>query len=140
MNHNHQEAFKLMWYECEECSCRLQFWNSRDGVTPFTAVCPSCGALLAMRHVFWNKDVYAPDHQPWIGQPVWIDMTREQAEAYTEHRLKSHEIASESDRAEVAAALFKEIYHDGKAPDLILWGYRRDLSITSRPNWWPRKG
>jgi len=42
LGHRHVEAFCLMHYACD-CGHHEVIWNSRDGVTPFTAPCPSCG-------------------------------------------------------------------------------------------------
>jgi hypothetical protein len=84
--HRHAEAFALMWYGCE-CGHRERIWNSRDGVTPFSMGCPSCGGDL--RHVEWNRDQRAENHQPHYGQRVWIDLTPEKAHDYATRRVDS---------------------------------------------------
>lgn len=88
MNHNHREAFALMWYQCEdkECGHREQIWNSRDGVTPFCTACPRCNGT--MQHVDWNLDRYLPDYQPMPGQGFWRDGTVEDAVKSTEARIE----------------------------------------------------
>ena len=70
----HAEAFCLMTYECYLCRGREVFWNSRDGVTPFslTRRCLKCGG--DMRHTEFQADRYVPDHIPQRGQGVFIDM------------------------------------------------------------------
>lgn len=84
--HNHGEAFMLMAYACE-CGHREVIWNSRDGVTPFGATCPSCGKP-SLRHVDWQRDVYAPDHKLHKGQRFWRDGTPDEAEAIMRRRIE----------------------------------------------------
>lgn len=66
------EAFCLMTYECEECKTREQFWNSRNGVTPFV-VSGQCLCGGDMKHVDWGQDQYAPNHIPLPGQGIFVD-------------------------------------------------------------------
>lgn len=87
--HKNGDAFMLYWYECvgearrvhEEqkrpCGHRERIWNSRDGVVPFAARCPSCGSI--MQHALWSGDEYAPDHKLRPFQKYWADMTEERA-------------------------------------------------------------
>lgn len=82
---NHKEAFCLMWYACK-CGHRERIWNSRDGVTPFGCLCPSCSGT--MNHVEWNSDVSAPSHKLTIGQGFWRDGTPDEAEAVMRRRLE----------------------------------------------------
>lgn len=128
--HRHREAFCLMWYACEQCGARERIWNSRDGVTPFGMGCPHCGAdgLRGMKHVDWNLDEYAPNHTPPPGQRIWVSMTYEQAEAYTDRRLDAILASRDLDHSEIEEyrlAIFNSIYHDGEAPDLTIAGYVR---------------
>jgi DNA-directed RNA polymerase subunit RPC12/RpoP len=135
-NYEHKEAFCLMWYFCSNCSTRLHFWNSRDGVTPFSTQCPSCGAM-DLCHTEFHHDSFTPNHQPWHGQPIWVDMTVEQAEFYVALRIKqSLELFREEPSTKVRQALFDDIYKDGKAPDLIYHGYLRDPNAARRAAWW----
>jgi hypothetical protein len=83
----HKEAFCLMWYECEECHHRERIWNSRDGVTPFGAGCPSCGKLT-LYHRDFHDDVMAPEHKLHKGQRFWRDGTPEEAVAIVRKRLE----------------------------------------------------
>ena len=83
--HVHGEAFMLMTYACE-CGHRETIWNSRDGVTPFAANCPSCGKP-SLRHVDWQRDVYAPDHKLHKRQRFWRDGTGDEAEAIMRRRI-----------------------------------------------------
>lgn len=80
------EAFCLMWYACE-CGHRERIWNSRDGITPFSIGCPSCGEL--MRHVDWRKDRSAPDHEPWPYQRYFRDGTPDDAERIMRRRIET---------------------------------------------------
>lgn len=73
---SHVKAFCLMWYQCKECSHTEQIWNSRDGVTPFGAQCPSCGG--SMWHISWHMDKYAPNHKLHFGQKFWRDASTEE--------------------------------------------------------------
>ena len=89
--HVHGEAFMLMQYECSPsdtsrfggpapkpaCGHREVIWNSRDGVTPFTVDCRGCGGYAS--HVRWADDVYAPNHQPGIGERMFVDLNAERA-------------------------------------------------------------
>lgn len=84
--HSHGEAFMLMNYACD-CGHRETIWNSRDGVTPFGMNCPSCGGAT-LRHVDWQRDVYAPDHKPHKGQRFWRDGTPDEAEAIMRRRIE----------------------------------------------------
>jgi hypothetical protein len=107
--HLHGEAFCLMTYECNGkhiinahdrffnggltrtrgCGHREIYWNSRDGVTPFGKMCPSCGGDLM--HINFRADVYAPDHKPWPGQGIWRDGTPDEAEQFMWDRIKQFE-------------------------------------------------
>lgn len=114
----HVEAFCLMWYACP-CGHRERFWNSRDGVTPFGTVCPSCGKP-DLHHVDFFRDVYAPDHKLAVGQRAWIGMTRERAVEIADARIAlTGSKLSPHEREVVIDDLFKE----GSAPDMIVWGY-----------------
>jgi hypothetical protein len=72
--YNHVEAFCLMQYICNRCGTSETFWNSRDGVTPFTCGC-RCGGT--MQHVNWQGDKCTPNHIPQSGQGIWITMPDE---------------------------------------------------------------
>ncbi|MEE4016114.1 hypothetical protein V1T76_28940 [Roseibium sp. FZY0029] len=87
--HVHGEAFMLMKYACV-CGHRETIWNSRDGVTPFGMVCPSCGKPN-LRHVNWQHDVYAPEHKLQIGQRFWRDGTPDEAEAIMRRRIEQEQ-------------------------------------------------
>lgn len=121
----HREAFCLMWYACP-CGHREQYWNSRDGVTPFGTACPSCGGPT-MQHVQFGLDTFAPDHRPHLGQRVWVDMTRERAEQYARARIASaraqgHEISDDRFEPLVRSILGE---HGGAAPDMRVTGYQQ---------------
>jgi hypothetical protein len=72
--HDHKEAFCLMWYRCDTCGHKERIWNSRDGVTPFGMGCPSCGCF-DMMHCDFQLDNYAPEHKLHRGQRFWRDGT-----------------------------------------------------------------
>lgn len=86
MADQHKEAFALMWYACG-CGHRERIWNSRDGVTPFGTLCPSCGQPN-MKHVAWGQDERKPDHKLVKGQRYWRDGTADEAVAIIERRLQ----------------------------------------------------
>lgn len=130
--HDHAEAFALMWYACDRCGARERIWNSRDGVTPFAMPCPSCGGnglTGGMVHVDFHLDEYAPDHKPAPGQRMWVSMTREAAEAYTERRIalmqQRRAMPPSVDLETARRMTFDFIYQDGQAPDLAIAGYVR---------------
>lgn len=128
--HHHAEAFCLMWYACK-CGHQERIWNSRDGVTPFCALCPSCGSpdeMGTLQHVRWRDDLYAPEHEPTHGQRIWIDMTREAAEAYVDRRIavvKASGVPGDIGNAR-REALIKDVLGEERgsvAPDLKIAGY-----------------
>jgi hypothetical protein len=84
--HKHGEAFMLMRYACKSCAHAETIWNSRDGVTPFGARCPSCGKV-ELYHVQWERDEYAPNHKLNNGQQFWRDGTVEEAEDIIRRRI-----------------------------------------------------
>lgn len=123
--HLHAEAFCLMWYRCE-CGHLERMWNSRDGVTPFATVCPTCG-MPKLTHAYFGSDFYAPDHKPHHGQRVWVNMTKERATQYVRTRMNQLRDRLRIDPEEEPAireSLFDSIYHDGQAPDMVVTGYK----------------
>lgn len=70
--YNHAEAHCILWYNCEDCDHEFKTWNSRDGVTPFTCLCPECWGDAI--HKDWGKDEFCPDYMPEPGDLIWIDM------------------------------------------------------------------
>ncbi|MBK8199192.1 MAG: hypothetical protein IPK75_12585 [Acidobacteria bacterium] len=76
-----------MKYRCDECGHQEVIWNSRDGVTPFSMGCPSCGGL-SLLHCDFRGDVYAPGHALNRGQRFWRDGTPEEAEAIMRRRFE----------------------------------------------------
>jgi len=74
------EGLCLMYYQCKKCGVRERLWNSRPRVTPFGISCAACkGHML---HVDWNRDEYAPNHRPSIGERIFIDWSKEAAEKH----------------------------------------------------------
>lgn len=86
--YNHGEAFMLMQYSCQKLRCGHYeiIWNSRDGVTPFAAQCPSCGQP-SLQHVNWRGDVRAPEHKLHKWQRFWRDGTSAEAVAIIQRRI-----------------------------------------------------
>lgn len=72
------EGYKLMQYQYGPNGRIEVVWNSRDGITPFIIFDEQ---KHEAQHVNWKQDRYAPDHVPAIGDRVFIDDTREGAEA-----------------------------------------------------------
>ncbi|WP_180131908.1 zinc ribbon domain-containing protein [Rhodoferax sp. BLA1] len=123
--HRHAEAFCLMWYACQSCGHTEQFWNSRDGVTPFSTACPSCGKP-DLFHVNFSRDKYAPKHVPHVGQRVWVSMTKDHAQAFAKKRfeaLKAHRRVEPSEEESIYQAVFESIYRDGHEPNMVVTGY-----------------
>ena len=87
--YDHAEAFKLMWYACE-CGHRERIWNSRDGVTAFGTMCPSCGGS-SLLHVDWGKDELALEYQPHKGQRYWADGTPNDAIEIVKKRIRRYQ-------------------------------------------------
>ena len=118
--HKHSEAFCLMWYACK-CGHRERIWNSRDGVTPFGFVCPSCKEPK-LQHVDWRLDSYAPGHQPSAGQRIWIDMSRDRARVIAQRTVDQVAKTREVPKYDLER-IVEAVYNDGIAPDLVIWGY-----------------
>lgn len=69
MKRKHAEAFALMRYAGGGTSRTV--WNSRDGVTPYVIFHDDA----EMAHVDFKVDQYAPQHIPYPGDLVFIDLT-----------------------------------------------------------------
>lgn len=109
-----------MWYACA-CGHRERIWNSRDGVTPFGFVCPSCKEPK-LQHVDWREDSYAPNHQPSSGQRVWVDLTRERARTIAQRTI-DQVAKSQQVPAHDFERIVDTVFNNGTAPDLVIWGY-----------------
>ena len=88
--YQHGEAFCLMWYLCDDCGHKERIWNSRDGVTPFSLRCPSCGEFK-LQHWQWQLDEPAKDHDLVPGQRFFRDGTKDEAVASLRRRFKIFE-------------------------------------------------
>lgn len=126
MNHEHTEAFALMWYACP-CGHRERIWNSRDGVTPFGGVhCPSCDGrgiqTRGLKHIEWQLDEHAPDHKLKDGQRFFRDGTALDAIRIIERRLALHPVSD--DIAERLRRGAREQYEDD--------GWRKGWPIVDR--------
>jgi len=125
--YDHAEAFCLMWYACTTAGCghRERIYNSRDGVTAFTIVCPSCGEAT-LSHTQFNRDERRYDYTPHNGQRVWITLTPRRAEEIALASAKRvQEQSGDSVPKRDIAKLAKRIYNDGQEPDLMVFGYRK---------------
>ena len=105
-----------MWYACP-CGHQERIWNSRDGVTPFSAQCPSCGGLT-MQHERWAEDVCLPEHRPPTGQRVWVSMTHDRAERMVDAAISTCRRPIDNERR---VAMIASVYREGTAPDLVVW-------------------
>lgn len=119
-NYQHAEAFCLMWYGCQ-CGHRERIWNSRDGVTPFTLRCPSCGELT-LSHVDWGLDERRPDHIPAYGQRIFVETSYEMALDMAADTLKDR-VGVEFATLERVQELASSIYGQGNTPSLAVHGY-----------------
>lgn len=119
MSYQHKEAFCLMQYRCR-CGHHEVIWNSRDGVTPFSMVCPSCGEP-DMCHINFGADRFAPDHKPHFGQRMWVTMTQERALYLA--RLRTAHLNPKHRTEDFIDQVAESIYHNGTAPDLVVFGY-----------------
>jgi hypothetical protein len=92
--YTHVEAFCIMLYACNSCIHREMIWNSRDGVTPFSCQCPSCGGTMS--HTDFKKDRFAPDHQLHHRQKFWRDATPDDLIKNFEAQIKVMNITDQS--------------------------------------------
>lgn len=72
------EGLCLMEYKCGKCGKVEILWNSRTRVSPYMINCSSCDG--EMKHINWNSDKYAPNHQPQKGERIFVDWSREAEE------------------------------------------------------------
>lgn len=87
----HREAFCVMEYSCK-CGHKEAIWNSRDGVTPFCMVCPSCGSkdeLGTLMHSNFHNDFFNKDHVLNPNQKFWRDGTPDEAVEIIRKRYES---------------------------------------------------
>ncbi len=123
MGHQHGEAFCLMLYRAKS-GAEEWIYNSRDGVTPFVAY--SRDQKEEIQHVEFYRDRFEPNHTPKIGDRVFVHLTNERARSIAERRVEhfwNHAQYPMRDRfssEEYAIdAVAKEIFGDGKGPDLV---------------------
>lgn len=148
MGHSHAEAFCLMQYQCKTCGHLETIWNSRDGVTPFSMRCPSCGnpnqSMGGMYHVgrgryYVGRDRYAPKHKLHRYQKYWRDMTADEAIHYVEQRygqLEGTEYEMSKEKRDEWIAKIKE--HWGKDNQYDLCSFHKgepmlDVHIPDNP-------
>lgn len=132
LGHQHKEAFLLMKYRCKDCGHQELIWNSRDGVTPFSTSCPSCGNIMS--HTNFLGDTYAPNHKPHHGQRVWINMTLARARTIARNRvLMNKKLSDETER--LIDQVANQIYANGHAPDVEVTGYEHtQIQPTANPS------
>lgn len=83
----HKEAYALMRYQNETTGEYEALWNSRDGVTSFTV--SSRDGRHTMKHVDWDKDIFAPNWIPNIGDRIFVDITEERAEESIKEQIET---------------------------------------------------
>lgn len=86
--HRHAEAFHVMTYSNNELTIVETLWNSRDGVTPFSIIARD--KAVPLLHTRWDRDIYAPNLIPAIGDRVFVDLTIERAFAHCYYWVKEH--------------------------------------------------
>jgi len=118
--YKHLEAYCLMVYRCMTCGHLEVIWNSRDGVTPFSLTCPSCGHL-SLSHALLALDWCVPTHQPHVGQRVWIDMTFDRAVSMAKRNL--WQAWGDNPPPGLLTEVATNYYHEGLAPDLAICGH-----------------
>jgi hypothetical protein len=117
--HRHVEAFCRMTYADKEGNREI-IWNSRDGVTPF--ICHSREGK-EQQHIEFHNATYDPRYIPDIGERVWMDMTREKAEAIARRQIeadnKKEWCKHFRSKDQAIAFLADGIWHEGTAPMLV---------------------
>lgn len=115
-------AYCLMLYACSSCLHREVLWNSRDGITAFSIVCPTCGKTT-LSHSQFAHDWCVPEHVPHEGQRVWIDMTKERATELAQIQIKQRESLGAHVLPGIRRKLILSHYLEGAGPDLVICGY-----------------
>ena len=80
----------LMEYCCEKCKTIEILWNSRPRVTPFIVKCREENCDGEMNHVNWSNDKYRPNHQPKIGDRIFVDFSKEAHELMCKARIEKY--------------------------------------------------
>lgn len=121
---NHKEAFCLMKYRDAHGNEEI-IWNSRDGVTPFIVRNKQGNEA---QHVDWNRDVFAPNHTPAIGDRIFVDLTRERAREIALRRVETWWDGGENvppmseyydSKEEAIESIIAGMYQGGESVDLI---------------------
>lgn len=126
----HREAYCCLTYRCQEHrSQEERIWNSRDGEVALV-ITMRCGH--SGHHVSWNVSSFDPEHQPQVGERIFVDLTSERA------RIQAMQTAAKwwneggtigaearrvySSELELIAALYAEaaIEIASGAPDLVV--------------------
>lgn len=121
--YTHKEAFALMNYACK-CGHREVIWNERDGVTPFTIGCPSCGDGMGLTHHSFWLDRCDPGHKPHRGQRVFCAMTADRAELIA-RKIAESRVRPGKERDDLIAYLTDDIWRNGEGADIRIEGYGR---------------
>lgn len=111
-------AYELLKYQSEDGEETWFFWNSRDGVTPFSCCSPKTG--IGLLHTDWGRDAYRPAHVPRPGDWIWVDMTQERMQELAEKQADEGPVKAGDDRydREGWVKVFLENFHAGE-PDLV---------------------
>jgi hypothetical protein len=107
-----------MKYESDDGSEVWYFWNSRDGVTPFTCSSPQSGKGLT--HKDWGADGRVPDHLPRVGDFIWVDMSRERMCELAERMADEGPLRADDNRYDRDGwvQVFMRNFSEGE-PDLV---------------------
>ena len=121
--YNHAEAFALMKYRDRETGKVEIIWNSRDGVTPFIVLSQNGNESV---HFDWQTDRIDPFHVPSVGDRIFVDLTREKAEAFQRERFAVNTNMAERLRAHyegmddeaIVQKLVEDMMSPGGQPDI----------------------
>lgn len=124
-NYDHAEAFCIMPYECESCEHKTMIWNSRDGVTPFCAMCRGCEKAI-MNHNMRAREARSselPADVPYVWVSHSLESAQEMALAFWdkhgEQMMEKYDHLREIGKDGLIKSKVKEIYKDGASPRLI---------------------
>jgi len=114
------EGFKLMKYATDGGYVEV-IWNSRDGIAPFII---RSRDGQEMHHIDWSGDVFAPFHEPKLGDRIFVDLTYERAlegrRAYVERYWNS----------EIAGVRFLDCWEDDRAEGMDDATFKENIALT----------
>lgn len=119
--YKHAEAFCLMLYKCEKCHRVENFWNSRDGVTPFIVIARCLDCQGNMQHFEFQQDKCLPDHVPYRGQGVFTDMPDALKRTYAHMRAIKQKALYKGEFGDTIERGIYESFQPGE-PFFFRWG------------------